>query len=175
MLRGGGTVRGMSRVVCSHTYDDIISVENLLAAWREFLQRKRRRKDVEEFSVHLMDNILSLHRELVGRNYRHGGYVAFKINDPKPRDIHKASVRDRLLHHAIYRVLYPYFDRKFIHDSYSCRDRKGTHRAIDQFRKYGRRTSKNNTRPCFVLKCDIRKFFASIDHEVLKQIFARTH
>lgn len=163
----------MSRVVCSHTYNDIISVENLLTAWREFLRGKRKRKDVEEFSVRLMDNIYALHLELVNKTYRHGGYTAFKINDPKPRDIHKASVRDRLLHHAIYRALYPYFDRKFIHDSYSCRDRKGTHRAINRFREFGRRVSKNNTRTCFVLKCDIRKFFASIDHEILKQILAQ--
>lgn len=173
MLRWGGAVRGMSRVVCSHTYDDIISVENLLAAWRDFLRGKRKRKDVEEFSVRLSDNIFALHRELVGRTYRHGGYTAFKINDPKPRDIHKASVRDRLLHHAIYRALSPYFDRKFIHDSYSCRDRKGTHRAIDRFREFGRKVSGNNNQTCFVLKCDIRKFFASIDHTILKQILAR--
>lgn len=170
---GGGAVRSVRRVVCVHAYDDIISVENLLVAWREFLRGKRKRKDVEEFSVYLMDNIFVLHRELANKTYRHGGYTAFKINDPKPRDIHKASVRDRLLHHALYRVLYPYFDQKFIHDSYSCRNRKGTHKAIDQFRKFARIVSKNNTRTCFVLKCDIRKFFASIDHEILEQILAK--
>ena len=63
-----------------------------------------------------MDNILEIHRDLVEKTYKHGRYQSFKINDPKPRDIHKASVRDRLVHHAIYRILYPYFDRKFIFD-----------------------------------------------------------
>ncbi len=90
-----------------HIYQNIISIENLLHAWREFLRGKRNRKDIERFSIHLTDNILALHRELSKKTYRHDSYTAFKINDPKPRDIHKATVRDRLLHHAIYRILYP--------------------------------------------------------------------
>jgi RNA-directed DNA polymerase len=153
-----------------HIYNNIISVENLLVAWREFLHGKRGRKDVAQFSVHLTDNILALHRELVDKTYHHGPYKAFRINDPKPRDIHKASVRDRLLHHAIYRILYPYFDPKFIFDSYSCRHGKGTHRALDRFRDYARTVSKNHTQTVWVLKCDIRKFFANIDHRILEDI-----
>lgn len=117
-----------------------------------------------------MDNILTLHAELTDKSYRHGGYQSFKINDPKVRDIHKASVRDRLVHHAIYRILYPYFDNKFIFDSYSCRINKGTHRAMNRFKKFALKVSQNNTRTCWVLKCDIKKFFASIDHEVLLEI-----
>jgi retron-type reverse transcriptase len=148
-------------------------VENLLAAWREFLRDKRKRKDVERFSLHLTDNIFALHHELKEKTYRHGSYKAFKINDPKPREIHKADVRDRLLHHAVYRILYPYFDRKFIFDSYSCRIGKGTHRAINRFRKYARKVSKNHTRTAWVLKCDIRKFFANIDHAILLEILEK--
>jgi retron-type reverse transcriptase len=117
-----------------------------------------------------MDNILTLHAELTDKSYRHGGYQSFKINDPKVRDIYKASVRDRLVHHAIYRILYPYFDNKFIFDSYSCRINKGTHRAMNRFKKFALKVSQNNTRTCWVLKCDIKKFFASIDHEVLLEI-----
>jgi RNA-directed DNA polymerase len=114
-----------------------------------------------------MHNILALHRELAAGAYRHGGYHHFKIADPKPRDIHKASVRDRLVHHALYRQLYPFFDRIFISDSYSCRLGKGTHRAMNRFRTFAYQASKNNTRTCWVLKCDIRKFFASIDQPTL--------
>ena len=102
-------------------YEEIISVGNLLSAWEEFLKGKKNRKDVQEFQFNLMDNILSLHSDLTNQTYTHGGYEAFKINDPKPRDIHKASVRDRLLHHVIYRKLYPFFDKTFIADSFSCR------------------------------------------------------
>ena len=121
----------------------------------------------------MTDNILSLHYDLVNKTYRHGGYQAFKIGDPKPREIHKASVRDRLLHHAIYRILYPYFDHKFIYDSYSCRLDKGTHRAMNRFRSFEWKVSKNNTQTVWVLKCDIRKFFANIDHKILKNILAK--
>lgn len=145
-------------------------MENLLSAWREFLRNKRNRKDIQQFSLHLTDNILELHYNLVDKTYRHGPYKAFRINDPKPRDIHKATVRDRLLHRAIYRILYPYFDPKFIFDSYSCRCTKGTHRAINCFRNYARKVSKNHTRTVWVLKCDIKKFFANIDHKILKDI-----
>lgn len=106
-------------------------------------------------------------------NYIHGGYHAFNISDPKPRNIHKASVRDRLLHHAIYRTLYPFFDKKFINDSYSCRKFKGTHRAIRRFKFFAFKVSKNNTKNMWVLKCDIKKFFASIDQEILFKILDR--
>lgn len=120
-----------------------------------------------------MDNIIHLHNELLNKVYIHGGYHAFNISDPKPRNIHKASVRDRLLHHAIYRVLYPYFDKKFISDSYSCRLNKGTHKAMNRFRDFSYKVSKNNTKQCWVLKCDIRKFFASIDQEILIEILGK--
>lgn len=156
-----------------HTYEDIISIENLLTAWREFLRGKRKRKDVSKFSLHLMDNMIGLHQELATKTYQHGQYQAFKINDPKQRQIHKAGVPDRLVHHAIYRILYPYFDRKFIFDSYSCRRNKGTHRALNRLRQFVRKVSKNNTRTAWVLKCDIRKFFASIDHKILISILDR--
>jgi retron-type reverse transcriptase len=162
--RGGGSAR---RIQFAHNYEDIISIENLLAAWKEFVRGKRKKKDVQEFQHSLMDNILKLHRELNAGTYKHGGYQAFKISDPKPRDIHKASVRDRLVHHAIYRILYPFFDRTFIADSYSCRKGKGTHRAMNRFRQFAYKISRNHTRTCWVLKCDIRKFFASIDQTIL--------
>ncbi len=153
-----------------HTFEDIINIENLLEAWKEFVSGKRKKADVQEFSFRLMDNILSLHDDLRNYNYIHGGYQAFNICDPKPRNIHKATVRDRLLHHAIYRILYPFFDKTFIADSYSCRIDKGTHRAINRFRSFGYKVSKNNTKTCWILKCDIRKFFANIDHGILKNI-----
>ena len=96
------------------SYDHIISVDNLLGAWREFIRNKHHRRDVLEFEFHLMDNILILHRDLVSKNYRHQPYEFFQINDPKPRDIHKATVRDRLVHRVIYRSLYWFFHQIFI-------------------------------------------------------------
>jgi retron-type reverse transcriptase len=122
--------------------------------------------------MNLIDNILILHDELSCHLYRHGDYKRFNISDPKPRVIHKSSVRDRLLHRAIYRKLYPFFDKAFSASSFSCRKNKGTHKALNQFRSFAFRVSKNNTKTCWVLQCDIRKFFDSIDHEILLKILA---
>ncbi|MDP2364067.1 MAG: reverse transcriptase domain-containing protein, partial [Ignavibacteria bacterium] len=158
------------RIQLRHNFEDIISIENLLLAWEEFVKGKRKRKDIQEFSFHLMDNILQLHNDLKNKTYEHGSYYAFNICDPKPRNIHKASVRDRLIHHAIYRILYPFFDRIFITDSYSCRIEKGTHKALKRFISFNYTVSYNNTKTCWVLKCDIKKFFASVDHETLIRI-----
>lgn len=151
-------------------FEDIISADNLLSAWQDFVRGKRHKADVQLFSRNLIENILSLRSELANGAYKHGGYHAFAICDPKPRQIHKASVRDRLLHHAIYRLLYPFFDKTFIADSFSCRIDKGTHKAINRFREFAYQASRNNTKTCWVLKCDIRKFFANIDHGVLLQL-----
>ncbi|MFZ2720248.1 MAG: reverse transcriptase domain-containing protein, partial [Minisyncoccia bacterium] len=144
----------------------------MLEAWKEFVRGKRKKKDVQEFQYRLMDNILALHRDLAEQTYTHGSYHAFNISDPKSRNIHKATVRDRLLHHALYRTLYPFFDHIFISDSYSCRKGKGMHRAMNRFRAFAYKASRNHTRTCWVLKCDVRKFFASIDQAILMQILA---
>ena len=160
----------MSRIKFTHKYNDIISIDNLLEAWREFIMGKKKRKDVQEFERNLMANIIKLHNELDVMAYKHDGYEAFNISDPKPRNINKATVRDRLLHHSIYRIIYPFFNRVFMSDSFSCRDAKGTHKALNRFRDMGRKVSRNNSATCWVLKCDIRKFFDNIDHKILVDI-----
>ncbi|MDO8486433.1 MAG: reverse transcriptase domain-containing protein [Candidatus Staskawiczbacteria bacterium] len=158
------------KIKLSHTFENIISIDNLLLAWQEFVLGKRNKKDVQEFQLHLMDNILSLYRDLINENYRHGEYEEFSIYDPKSRIIHKATVRDRILHHAVYRILYLFFDKTFISDSFSCRINKGTHKAMNRFREFNHIVSNNNTKTCWVLKCDIKKFFASIDQNILIKI-----
>lgn len=172
-MRSRERERERVRRPCHITYNSIISFEDLLISWQEFLNGKRKRKDVAKFSIKFTDNIFKLHKDLAKKSYRHGTYHAFKINDPKPRDIHKATVRDRIVHHALYRSLYPYFDKKFIYDSYSCRNNKGTHKANNRFRRLCWKVSKNNTRTAWILKCDIRKFFASINHHILKDILSK--
>lgn len=152
------------------SYNEIVTIPNLLLAWEEFLADKKKRVDVAVFQDHLMNNIFALYRELKERSYQHGGYQAFKISDPKPRDIHKAMVRDRLLHHLLYQETYQYFDQQFIFDSYSCRLGKGTHRAIRRLAEFADKVSQNKQRTVWIFKCDIKKFFASIDHQILKKI-----
>ncbi len=155
------------------TYVDIISTNNLLKVWKEFLRGKKKRKDVNVFSLHLMDNIFRLHKDMKNKEYKHDEYEAFGISDPKPRKIHKATVRDRLVHHVLYEALSPQFNQRFISDSYSCRLNKGMHRALARFKIYSGKVSKNNTKTCWILKCDIRKFFASIDQSILTSILEK--
>lgn len=136
----------------------------------ELLVDKKYRKDVQQFERNLMAKILYLHQDLKDKKYIHGAYYAFNISDPKPRNIHKATVRDRLLHHALYRILYPYFDNKFIFDSYSCRVGKGTHKAINRLRGFYRKVSKNNTRTCWVHFPKHRVLRTSTKKRMLKKL-----
>ena len=160
------------KIRLSHSYNDIIGLNNLFSAWEEFIVGKTNKDDVQSFSLNLFDNVAKLHDDLVNKTYKHGGYYSFYINDPKRRHIHKAKVRDRLLHHAIYRLLYPFFERTFISNSYSCRLNKGVYKAIGSFDAKSYKVSKNNTKTCWVLKCDIKKFFDSIDHKILLNILS---
>ncbi len=161
------------RIVITHKFDEIVSIENLLSSWEEFAKEKKKRADVRFFARALLDNIFSLHHDLTSSRYIHSSYEAFNITDPKPRNIHKATVRDRLLHRAIYRVLYPAFDRTFIFDSYSCRNEKGTHKAFQRLVKFSRQVSRSYIVPCWSLKMDIKKFFDSIDHEILLNLLTQ--
>jgi RNA-directed DNA polymerase len=151
-------------------FKQIISPENLFFAWDEFKRGKISREDVLEFDFKREEKIFALQRELVSKTYKHSPYSSFRICDPKPRQIHKATVRDRLVHHAVFRVLNPVFEPSFIAHSFSCRIGKGNHRGVQALAGFLRKASQNNLQPSFVLKCDVRKFFASVDHDILKEI-----
>ena len=148
----------------------IISPENLFAAWEAFKRDKRNKPDVALFEQYVEQHIFALRRELATKAYRHGPYEGFWIHDPKLRRIHKATVRDRILHHAIFKVLNPIFEETFIPTSFSCRIGKGTHKGMKKLAKMIRTVSRNETQPCYALKCDVRKFFGSVDHDVLLRI-----
>lgn len=163
---GGGT----GTHFLSITFNQVVSLENISSAWFEFRKGKTSRRDVQYFEYTLEDSMFNLHEELVSGSYKSHPYSQFRISDPKPRLISKASVRDRLLHHALYRMLYPAFDGVFMFDSFSCRDGKGTHKAFARLQTLIRRVSVNYRKPCFALKCDIRKFFDSVDHVILLRL-----
>jgi retron-type reverse transcriptase len=148
-------------------------LENLFLAWQEFRNGKKNKPDVQELEFSLEDNLFQLHCELKNKTYQHSHYTAFNVHDPKLRRIHKACVRDRVLHHAIFRILYPIFDKIFIFDSYSCRVEKGTHRAVLRLEQFCRKASRNNNRNIYALKCDIKRFFDSIDQEILLELIQK--
>lgn len=161
---GGGLI--------GHNFEEIISLDNLLAAWREFRRGKSCKSDVLEYEFNLERNLLQLHHELSVSNYQPSPYKSFYVSDPKLRHIHKAIVRDRVVHQSIYRKLSPIFERHFIFDSYSCRIDKGSHRAVRRLADFSRRASANHVRVAYGLKCDIRKFFDSVNHEILRKLIA---
>lgn len=148
-------------------------MENLFLAWQEFRKCKRNKPDVQEFEFNLEDNLFQLHQELKNKTFQHSHYTQFCIQDPKLRRIHKASVRDRVLHHSVFRILYPIFDKGFVFDSYSCRINKGTHKAVNRLETFTRKLSKNNHKNIFALKCDIKNFFDSVDQEILLKLIKK--
>ena len=160
-------------VAHSDIFNSIISLENLFTSWEEFKKGKESKGDVQEFAFDIEDNLFALHQNLKDDSYRHGPYQSFYIKDPKLRHIHKSSIRDRVVHHAVVRILEPIFDPSFIFDSYSSREGKGTHKAIQRFKRFAWKLSQNNTKPVWVLKLDIRKFFDSIDHEILFKLIKK--
>lgn len=148
-------------------FEEIISLENLFGAWRKFKKGKMKKKDVQEFALNLEDNIFGLHEDLKSGNYHHSNYTSFFVRDPKLRHIHKVIVRDRLMHHAVCRIIEPIFEKTFIFDSYSSRRDKGTYKAIRRFKKFAWKLSQNDIKTVWVLKCDVRKFFDSVNHNIL--------
>ncbi|MDO8590838.1 MAG: reverse transcriptase domain-containing protein [bacterium] len=152
---------------------DVVSVKNLLRAWRFFAKGKRSKIDVSAFELNLESNIFSLHQKLLSGTWKPDPYRVFYVQDPKLRRIHKASVTDRVLYQAVYQALYQIFDKHFICDSYASRNFKGTHRGVKRFEIFARRVTKNYHRSAFVLKCDVRKFFDSIDHTLLLRLIGQ--
>lgn len=159
--------------VFTHLYKEITSLPNLFQAWEEFKKGKRKKIDVGEFERHLEDNIFQLHRELRSKTYRHSNYTGFYIKDPKQRHIHKAFVKDRIVHHALFKILNPIFESTFIPDSFSSREGFGIHKGFQKLVSYSRKVSRNYTQDCWSLKCDVRKFFDSVDHKILLEIVGR--
>ena len=155
---------------CWHSFllfETIISAENIFAAWREFQKGKMSKIDVLEFSDNSEENLFNLIADLKNGTYVHGQYIRFCVHDPKRREIAKALVRDRVLHHAVHRVLGSLFDKSFIFDSFSSRKEKGTHAAVKRLAKFAQKLSENQTKTVWVLQIDIKKFFDSVDHEIL--------
>jgi retron-type reverse transcriptase len=148
-------------------FASITSAENLFKAWRFFRKGKVERRDVQEFGRHLERNIFQLQRELASEEYQHSQYTSFFIHDPKRRHIRKAKVRDRIVHQVVYSLITDIIEPRLIHDLYSSRIGKGTHAGVRAVAAMTLKVSKNLTQPCWALKCDVKRFYDSVDHEIL--------
>jgi retron-type reverse transcriptase len=147
-------------------YTQLCSWDNLYLAWRKASRGKRGKSPAASFEFTLEDNLVALQLELLEKTYQPGAYHSFYIHEPKRRLISAAPFRDRVVHHALCNIIEPSFERSFITDSYANRVGKGTHRALDRAQTFARRYP-------YVLQCDLKQFFPSIDHALLHDILAR--
>ncbi|HOZ46741.1 MAG TPA: reverse transcriptase/maturase family protein [Candidatus Hydrogenedentes bacterium] len=149
-----------------HVFEQVTAFASLHDAAYRALRANRENSDALRFMHDLEPEILQLQRELESGIYRPGPYHTFTIWEPKERHIAAAPFRDRVVHHSVCAVLEPVFERRYVYDSYACRRDKGSHRAIARAVGFARGNR-------YFLKCDVRKYFESIDHGVLKGILAR--
>jgi retron-type reverse transcriptase len=147
-------------------WPQVVDADNLLLAARQAQRGKRFRENVLGFNYYLADELLRLRSELGDRSYRPGAYRTFRIMDPKPRLISAAPYRDRVVHHALCNVIMPLLEPTLIGDTYANRAGYGTHRALRRFTQFARSSR-------YILQCDVRKYFPSIDLEILKGLICR--
>ncbi len=147
-------------------FEKIVSFENLLNASKKAFRGKQNQSAVFRFCFNLEYELLELKQELTHGLYKPRDYKIFEIREPKIRKICSSAFRDRIVHHAICNVLEPLFEKRLISDTYACRVGKGLHAAVKRCQQL---TQKNG----YYLKCDIRKFFESIDHMLLKVLLRR--
>lgn len=149
-----------------HLYPQVYDFENLYLAYRKARKGKRGRTQPAQFERVQEEQLIALQNELQTFTYTPGKYHNFFVHDPKKRLISAAPFRDRVVHHALYRVIEPIWEARFIHDTYANRVGKGTHSALDRAQAYARKYQ-------YVLQCDVRQFFPSIDHALLRAELSR--
>jgi hypothetical protein len=147
-------------------FDAVVDWDNLVQAHRLAARGKRGKRNVAAFEIALADRLLELHDDLRHRQWRPGAYRHFTINEPKRRRISAAPFRDRVVHHALCRVIEPLFEARFIDDSYANRVGLGTHRAVSRLQQFAQRNR-------YALRADVVQHFPSIDHQRLRDKIAR--
>ena len=150
-------------------YGEIISLPNLYKAYESAKRGKSKKFRIIEFEKDLHENLLELHFELLEKKYAPRPYKMFFVQDYKKRKILVPSFRDQIVHHALFLFLEQIYELSFIHDSYACRKGKGTHKAFSRLRKLMFKHKPSD----YFMKCDISKYFYSIDQYVLKKIIKK--
>jgi RNA-directed DNA polymerase len=149
-----------------YLFEEVCSFDNLLKAAHKAMKGKRQRSTTAWFNLNKEFELLRIQEVLMSGDYEPGPYNCFNVYEPKERYICSVDFRDKVVHHALCRVLEPLFEKWFIFDSYACRKNKGTHRAIRRVKGWARKSR-------YFLKADVKKFFESIDHEVLKGLLSQ--
>ncbi|MBQ8064438.1 MAG: RNA-directed DNA polymerase [Prevotella sp.] len=153
------------------TYEQLLA--DLHHAYLDARRHKRRKPYQLHFEAHAEENLQRLCDELWQRRYQPLPSTCFIISDPKQREVFAAQFRDRIVHHLYYNYVHEMLERTFISDSYSCIRHRGTHYGIARLEHHIRQESLNYTRPCYVLKMDVRGYFMHIDRRRLLDITLR--
>lgn len=154
-------------------YSQIISLKNLLIAYKKARKGKTKKIYVIEFEKNLGKNLKNLNYELKSQTYKPKPLQTFILRDPKTRKISKSSFCDRVVHHALCNIIDPIFDKTFIHDSCANRKGKGNLCALNRFSKFKRKVTNNLISKAYCLKADIKHYFEEVNHKILIQIFKR--
>ncbi|MCP4419313.1 MAG: RNA-dependent DNA polymerase [Chloroflexi bacterium] len=144
----------------NHLWPQITSFSNLYLAYKKAKKGKTSRAEVAKFSFDLEKELVQLQQALMDKTYQPGNYRLFTIYERKPRQIAAAPFRDRVVHHALLNVIEPPLDLRMYYHSYACRKEKGVHRAVRQYQTWSKRYR-------YVMKLDIKKYFHSVDHDIL--------
>ena len=151
-------------------YEKLFDFQNLYKAHRKARLGKQGTREVIDFEMNLAQNLTEISDSLKNHTYEMSGYYSFMVHDPKDRIIHALHYRDRVVQHCLCdEVLAPLLDKKLIYDNAACRQMKGTHFALDRVTGFMREFYRKNGTDGYFLKCDIRKFFDNIDHDILKE------
>ncbi len=163
-------------------YQKIYNLSNLILAWRKARKGKTKKDYVIEFEKDLRENLLELQKELKDQVYRPKPLKTFILRDPKTRKISKSSFRDRIVHHALVRVIEPIFDKTFIYDSYANRKGKGNLKTIKRLDSFLKKVSRNgqikgwfnnNQIKGYCLKADIKHYFQEVNQYILLRIIEK--
>ncbi|WP_034629499.1 RNA-directed DNA polymerase [Desulfotruncus alcoholivorax] len=156
----------------TNLFEKIYQFDHLYEAYLMARKNKRNNGEVIEFTANLEENLIEIQNELIYRKYKTGRYREFYVNDPKTRLVAALPFKDRVVHHALCAVIEPIFERAFIYDSYACRNGKGTHAAADRTTYFVRKLQHLYPQ-IYCLKCDIKQYFPSVNHNILKKIIRK--
>jgi retron-type reverse transcriptase len=161
-------------------YGQLCSFQNIFLSFINARKGKTQKPYIIEFEKELSKNLFTIQKDLINETYKPKPLEVFILRDPKTRRISKSHFSDRIVHHAVYNIIQPFLEKMFIYDSYANRVNKGTLAAIKRFEYFKRKVSHNYTQlkdkkniKGYVLKADVRKFFDSVNHDILLKILSR--
>ena len=154
-----------------NAFDAMLDFQNMYQAYKKAASCKRSKREVIEFELNLSRNIWNIIKQMEDKTYRVSGYHRFMIYDPKKREIQALSFKDRVVQHCLCdNIVKPYFEPRLIYDNCACREGKGTHFAMERLTKFMHEHYKEHGTKGYILKYDIRHYFDSVDHNVLKRM-----